>query len=158
MYQRRGLEGWGWAKGAGHLTGTEFQFYRKKFWSLVTFTAMKINLARLNCTRTIVNMILLFILFYYKVPAYNLTDRHCAQAQGDGVIQPSTHDPEVVGPSVRLRFPQKNMLFQSIHRPPGSQRGNSRVRTDLEKRLLPTSLWTLQLQGNVNRNKTPCKT
>lgn len=30
MYQRRGLGGWGWAKGTGRLMGTEFQFYQEE--------------------------------------------------------------------------------------------------------------------------------
>lgn len=72
-------------------------------------------------------------------------------------MQPSTHDLEVTGPSVGLRFPQKNKQFQSIHRPE-TPPGNSRVRTNPEKRPLPTCLWTLGLQGNVNRNKIQCKT
>lgn len=74
MYQRRGwgAGGGGRAKGMGNLMGTEFQFYRKKFWSLVIVTTMKIYLARLNCILTTANMIP-FIVFYHKVPAYSLT-------------------------------------------------------------------------------------
>lgn len=148
---------WGWAKGTRHLMGTEFQFHQEEVLEL-GYIHNNENILGTTQLYTYNSQHDPFIVFYHKVPAYKLTDRHCAQAQGDGVMQPSTHDPEVTGPSVRLRFPQKNMQFQSIHRPPESQQGNSRVRTNLEKRLLPMCLWTLQLQGSVNRNKTPRKT
>lgn len=86
----------------------------------------------------------------------HLTQPH-VQGQGGGVAQSPTHGPDSRTPSVRLRFPQKNI--QNIHRPLEAHPWNSCVRINhLEKKALPMRLWTLQLQGNVNRKEIKCKT
>lgn len=136
--------------------GTEFQFYRNKFRSLVIVT-MKIDLARLNCTLTTANMIP-FIVFYHKVPACSLTLTDTVRKLSG--MEPCSH-PLTTLRSRALRwdcvFHRKTSSFRASTGQKPS-RGILVLRTNPEKRPLPMCLWTLLLQGNVNRNKIQCKT
>lgn len=71
--------------------GTEFQFYQEKVLELGYIHNNENILDTLNCTLTIVNGT-----FYCLLPQTSClqpnTDRHCAQAQWDGAMQPSTQD------------------------------------------------------------------